>query len=68
MDNEYEVPVWFRISAKNTDEAWWKIRQIMVEIDQSVNEQLPDYVVEEPVPLLTGEQGWNITHMPPEEC
>lgn len=74
MSKEYEVPVWFRISAKNTDEAWWKIRQVMVEIDQTVNDQLPDYVVEEPVELLTGADGWNPppmpedpTYMPPEE-
>lgn len=65
MANEYEVPVWFRITAKNVDEAWWHVRQIMVEIENS--DQLPPYVVEEPVPLLTGAQGWN-TQLPPEEC
>lgn len=57
MSNEYEVPVWFRIEAKNTDEAWWNVRQIMVEMEY--HDQLPPYVVEEPVPVLTGEQGWN---------
>ena len=65
MSKTYEVPVWFRISANNTDEAWWKVRQIMAEME--TYDQLPDHVVEEPVPLLAGEQGWNMTHMPPEE-
>lgn len=64
MANVYEVPVWFKITANTQDEAWWKIRQVMVECEQYG--QLPEHVVEEPVPLLTGEAGWN--HMPPEEC
>jgi len=66
MANTYEVPVWFRITADNVDQAWWKVRELMIAAE--AQEQLPDYVVEEPVPLLTGEQGWNMTHMPPEEC
>lgn len=73
MNKEYEVPVWFRITAKNVDEAWWKIRQVMVEAEYQ--DQLPDYVVEEPVELLTGADGWNPApmpedphYMPPEEC
>jgi hypothetical protein len=73
MANTYEVPVWFRIEAKNTDEAWWKVRQIMAEME--TYDQLPDHVVEEPVELLTGAVGWNMPpmpedphYMPPEEC
>lgn len=57
MAKEYEVPVWFRISAENLDEAWWKIRRAMIEAEQ--HDQLPDYVVEEPIELLTGSDGWN---------
>lgn len=64
MANTYEVPVWFRITANTQDEAWWKIRQLMESLTS--HEQSPEYVVEEPVPLLTGEAGWNYT--PPEEC
>jgi len=55
--NEYEVPVWFRISGTTVEDAWWKVRQIIAEME--LHDQLPPYVVEEPVPLLTGENGWN---------
>jgi len=65
MQNEYEVPVWFRISATTTDDAFWKVRQIMAEME--LYDQLPEYVVEEPVPLLTGEAGW-VPFIPEEEC
>lgn len=54
----FEVPVWFKITANTADEAFWKIRKIMIDAEQ--HEQLPEYVVEEPVPLLTGELGWNV--------
>ena len=57
MAKEYEVPVWFRVTAENLDEAWWKIRRAMIEAEQ--HDQLPDYVVEEPIELLTGNDGWN---------
>lgn len=73
MQKTYEVPVWFRITANTQDEAWWKIRQVMTEAEY--HDQLPDYVVEEPVELLTGAVGWNMPPMPedldytpPEEC
>jgi len=66
MQNEYEVPVWFRISAATQDEAWWKVRQIMAEME--LHDQLPPHVVEEPVPLLTGNDGWNTDYIPEEEC
>lgn len=61
MNKEYEVPVWFRISAKNTDEAWWKVRQIIAEME--TYDQLPPHVVEEPVELLTGNDGWNTDYL-----
>ena len=61
MNKEYEVPVWFRITAKTQDEAWWKIRKIIS--DAESQEQLPDYVVEDPVELLTGADGWNPTNI-----
>lgn len=63
MNKVYEVPVWFRITAETQDEAWWKIRKIIS--DAESQEQLPDYVVEEPVELLTGENGWNIEYLTP---
>lgn len=62
MNKEYEVPVWFRITANTQDEAWWKVRQIMAEME--TYDQLPDHVVEEPVELLTGVDGWNPGPMP----
>jgi len=65
MQNEYEVPVWFRISATNTDDAWWKVRQIMAEME--VHDQLPPHVVEEPVPVPQGD-GYVLDYIPEEEC
>jgi hypothetical protein len=55
----YEVPVWFKITAATKDEAFWKIRREMLAVEEY--DQLPDYVVEEPVELATGQQGWIIT-------
>lgn len=49
MNKEYEVPVWFRITADHTDQAWTKIANALRELEQY--DQLPSYIVEEPVPL-----------------
>lgn len=58
MANEYEVPVWFRVNGDSQDAAWVKIRKLLNDLEQF--DQLPEYVVEEPVEILPmADAGWN---------
>lgn len=43
----FEVPVWFTLRAHDAKDAWQRIIQRLKEAEQY--DQLPDFVVEEPV-------------------
>lgn len=45
----FQVPVWFNVEAENAEAAWLKVRQALVNAEKA--EQLPDYIVEEPVEI-----------------
>lgn len=46
----FEIPVWFKITATDHKDAWWKIGQIMAEAEY--HDQLPDHVVGRPEEIL----------------
>jgi hypothetical protein len=56
----YQVPVWFNVTARNENEAWWRIRNMITSLDQDDQFMFPEYVIEDPV-LSTA------TPYPPEE-
>lgn len=47
--NTFQVPVWFNITAVDQEDAWQKINKLMYDLER--DDQLPDYVVEEPVEI-----------------
>lgn len=55
MPKEYEVPVWFRITANTADEAWVRMKDILWDAESTG--PLPDYVIEEPCPIGTPMEG-----------
>jgi hypothetical protein len=47
--NTYKVPVTFTITAPSAIEAWWRIRDMIAELEE--NDQLPEYVIEDATPV-----------------
>lgn len=52
----FEVPVWFKIKGHDQQDAWQKVVRLMKQLEQQ--DQLPDFIVEQPHELLTGDKAW----------
>ena len=50
MRKEYEVPVWFKVTASHPNEAWEVVSRLLHGAEQ--HDQLAEYIIEEPKPML----------------
>lgn len=51
---KYSVPVWFDFNAEDLRDAWDKMHKILRDAESV--DQLPDYIIDEPVELLEDTQ------------